>query len=111
MLTPAEFRKLALSMPEAVEGSHFENADFRVRGRIFATLRASEGHAVLKLTPDEQRLLMEVNPGQFEPVAGSWGMKGWTAVRLETADPETVRHAMAMAWRNVAPKKLHKANI
>jgi hypothetical protein len=106
MLTQADFRVLALSMPEVEEGSHFENADFRVRGKIFATLREADGRAVLKLQPGEQSLLMEVNPGLFEQLPGQWGMKGWTRMRLDMADAERARHAMTMAWRNAAPKKL-----
>jgi hypothetical protein len=108
MLTQAEFRMIALSMPEAEEGSHFENADFRVRGKIFATLREADGRAVLKLAPGEQSLLMEVNPGLFEPMPGQWGMRGWTGIRLEMAEADVARHAITMAWRNVAPKKLRR---
>jgi hypothetical protein len=99
-----KFRVLALGFPEAVEACHFETADFRVRGKIFATLRAADGRAVLKLSPDEQQLVMGTSPGMFEPVKGSWGQKGWTRVALDRADAETVRHAMGMAWRSVAPK-------
>lgn len=101
-----EFRALALTFPEAVEASHFETADFRVRNKIFATLREADGRAVLKLSPDEQQLVMATSPGLFEPVKGSWGQKGWTRVVLNRADAETVRHAMGMAWRSVAPRKL-----
>jgi hypothetical protein len=101
-----EFRALALNFPEAAEASHFDTADFRVRGKIFATLREADGRAVLKLSPDEQQLLMAASPGLFEPIKGSWGQKGWTRVVLERADAETVGHAMGMAWRSVAPKKL-----
>ena len=98
-----EFRAIALSFPEAVESSHYESADFRVRGKIFATLREADGRAVLKLSPDQQALLMETSPGLFEPVKGSWGLKGWTRVVLNEADEATVRHAMEFAWRSVAP--------
>ncbi|MEP9386121.1 MmcQ/YjbR family DNA-binding protein [Mesorhizobium sp. KR9-304] len=101
-----EFRALALTFPEATESSHFETADFRVRNKIFATLRESDGRAVLKLSPDEQQLVMATSSGMFEPIKGAWGMKGWTRVVLDRAEAETVRHAMAMAWRSVAPKKL-----
>src|SRR5688572_27747719 len=101
-----EFRALALNFPEAIESSHFDTADFRVRDKIFATLREADGRAVLKLAPDEQQLVMATSPGSFEPVNGSWGLKGWTRVLLDRADAETVRHAMGMAWRTVAPKKL-----
>ncbi|MBX3583610.1 MAG: MmcQ/YjbR family DNA-binding protein [Rhizobiaceae bacterium] len=98
-----EFRAIALSFPEAVESSHFESADFRLRGKIFATLREADGRAVLKLSPDQQKLLLETAPGLFEPVKGSWGLKGWTRVVLDRADEATVRHAMEYAWRSVAP--------
>ena len=101
-----EFRAMALTFPEAGESSHFDTADFRVRNKIFATLREADGRAVLKLSPDEQQLVMATSSGIFEPIKGSWGMKGWTRVVLDRADPETVRHAMGMAWRSVAPKRL-----
>ena len=105
-MTKDEFRALAASFPEAAAGSHFDTRDFRVRGRIFATLREEDGRAVLKLSPDEQQLLMAAEPGLFEPVGGAWGAKGWTRVALEAADQEAVRHAMAMAYKSVAPKRL-----
>jgi len=103
-----EFRRLALTFPEAVASGHFDVADFRVRNKIFATLREADGRAVLKLSPDQQQLLMETAPGLFEPVKGSWGQKGWTRVVLDRADADTVRHAMNLAWRSVAPKVLSK---
>ena len=77
-----------------------------MRNKIFATLRSADGRAVLKLSPDEQQLVMAASPGVFEPVKGSWGLRGWTRVALDRADTPTVRHAMGMAWRLVAPKKL-----
>jgi hypothetical protein len=110
-MTADEFRALALSFPQATEGSHFDTADFRVGKKIFATLRESDGRAVLKLSPDEQQLLMETGRGIFVPIKGSWGLKGWTQIILEQADAETVRHAMGFAWKSVAPKKLTKAQL
>jgi hypothetical protein len=106
MMTQAEFRNLALGFPESKQGSHFDVMDFRVKGRIFATLRESDGRAVLKLSPDEQQLLMATTPDMFEPVKGGWGLKGWTRVTLGEVDKETMRHAMTMAWKSVAPKQL-----
>ena len=105
-MTADEFRALAASFPEASAGSHFDTHDFRAGGRIFATLREADGRAVLKLSPDEQQLLMATTPGVFEPVSGAWGRKGWTRVILEDADPAVVRHAMGKAFRSVAPKRL-----
>lgn len=106
MVRQQEFRDMALGFPEAVEASHFDVADFRVRGKIFASLREKDGRAVLKLASDQQRLLMETSAGLFEPVNGSWGLKGWTKADLDRIDKETLRHAMSMAWRSVAPKSL-----
>ena len=107
-MTADEFRALALAFPDAIEGRHFDSADFRAGGRIFATLRAADARAVLKLSPDAQLLLMATSPESFEPVKGSWGQKGWTRVILEASDAATVRHAMTKAWRSVAPKRLLK---
>lgn len=106
MISQDEYRALALSLPEAVESSHFESADFRVRNRIFATLRERDGHAVVKLTPDEQRLMVETMPGILAAIPGGWGLKGWTRLDLAAASLEDARHVLAVAWRNVAPKKL-----
>lgn len=106
MLTDEEYMQMALGFPEAVQAGHFDVTDFRVRGKIFATLRPKDGRAVLKLSPDQQRLLMETSAAMFMPLPGSWGQKGWTQVLLAQADEAGVRHAMAMAWRSVAPKAL-----
>jgi len=110
-MTADEFRALALGFPDAVESSHFDTADFRVGKKIFATLRESDGRAVLKLSPNDQQLLKETGRGIFVPIKGAWGMKGWTQIMLDRADAETVRHAMAFAWKSVAPKKLAKAHL
>jgi hypothetical protein len=108
MITQDVYRALALSLPEAVESSHFDTADFRVGNKIFATLRDSDGRAVVKLSPDEQRLMVETMPGVLAAIPGSWGLKGWTRVDLEKATEEEAGHILAMGWRNVAPKKLQK---
>jgi len=83
------------------------HADFRVRGRIFATLGwPDDAWAMVKLTPEEQALFVEVEPAAFEPAPGGWGRRGSTRVRLETVEPVTVQSALVTAWRRVAPKKL-----
>jgi hypothetical protein len=109
-MTPDAFRKLALSLPEAVASSHFDVPDFRVDGKIFATAGRIDGKAVLKLTPDQQQMLSEAEPSMFAPVPGGWGRKGWTNLVLAKADARTAKSALWMAWRNTAPKKLLKAH-
>src|SRR5579859_8156180 len=50
-----DFRRIALSLEGAEEGSHMGHADFRVGGRIFATLASiDQGYGNLMLTPQEQ---------------------------------------------------------
>ncbi|MEP7210788.1 MAG: MmcQ/YjbR family DNA-binding protein [Alphaproteobacteria bacterium] len=108
-MTPAAFLKLALSLPEAVESSHFDQRDIRVRGKIFASPgeRANDA-AVLKFTPEQQQMLCEAEPEIFVAVPGGWGAKGWTQLFVPKADAATARSALWTAWRNVAPKALQK---
>jgi hypothetical protein len=83
--------------------------DFRVRGKIFATLGyPDDGWGVVKLTPDEQQFFARIDPAIFRPVPGGWGKKGSTNVRLESATDDTLWPALVAAWRNVAPKRLAK---
>ncbi len=107
MATIADFRRIALSLPEAAEGAHMGHPDFRVRKKIFASLGVPDkGWGVVKLTPEQQQLLMGAEPGVFKPAAGAWGRRGWTHVRLAAVDRTTLKSALAMAWRNTAPKSL-----
>ena len=106
-MSASRFRKLALSLPEAVEGAHQGHADFRVGQRVFATLGyPDESWGMVKLTPEQQTMLVEAEPEMFRPVPGGWGKQGATNVHLAKADAKTLRSALGMAWRNVAPKAL-----
>lgn len=102
-----DLRRIALSLPEVEEKAHFGKADFRVRNRIFASL-PSDARGVLKLTPDEQAMLVDAEPGIFNPVKGGWGRQGWTEIALDAADETTLASGLTMAWRNVAPAALKK---
>jgi hypothetical protein len=100
------FRAMALSLPDAVESAHMGNPDFRVGGRIFATLSGQAlGRGVLKLTPEQQAEFVAELPEVFEPVQGGWGRMGMTYLVLDRADEETMRGALATAHRNVAAKQ------
>lgn len=103
-----DLRRIALSLPEAAEKSHFGKPDFRVRDRIFATL-PDAGRAVLKLTPEQQEIMSQAEPAIFRPVPGAWGRKGWTSIDLAAADETSLRSALSAAWRNVAPNALLKS--
>ena len=100
------FRSFALALPEAEEGAHQGTADFRVRGRIFATLRAEDGRAVVKLLPEQQEMMAGAEPAVFSQVTGGWGRQGWTLMDLAACDEATLRSALLTAWRNIAPKRL-----
>jgi hypothetical protein len=106
-VTVAAFRRLALSLPEAVEGAHMGHADFRVGGKIFATLGAPDASfGAVMLTPEQQRAFVESYPKAFVPVKGGWGLKGATNVVLAGATEKTLLPGLAAAWRNRAPKTL-----
>ena len=109
-MTPDEFRRLALRLPEAVEGAHQGHADFRVGGRVFATLGyPNDKFAVVMLSPQDQDLVVRDHPEAFTPVAGKWGAKGSTVVRLSAVGPRdtaAVEAALEAAWRKRAPKRL-----
>jgi hypothetical protein len=106
-VTPATFRRLALSLPEASEGAHMGHADFRVRNKIFATLGSPDpGWGMVRLTPEQQQILVEAEPATFRAAAGAWGRRGSTNVRLAAVDAATLESALGMAWRNTAPKSL-----
>ena len=107
LVTIPDFRRTALSLPEATEGAHMGHPDFRVRNKIFASLGVpGAGWGMVKLTPEQQEVVMAAEPGVFEPAAGAWGRRGCTHVRLAGVDRTTLRSALAMAWRNTAPKTL-----
>jgi len=108
-MTPNEFRELALSFPEAIESAHMHHPDFRVAGKIFATLGyPNENSATVKLSPDEQKEFVRSNSDVFQPAKGAWGRQGSTIVDLPAATMNIVREALTAAWRNIAPKRLTK---
>lgn len=105
-MTAEDFRSLALSFPEASEASHVGHPDFRVRGKIFATLGPDETWGVVKLTAGQQSVFIRSEPDVFQPVSGAWGRRGCTYVRLAVATEASARQALGAAWRNTAPKRL-----
>lgn len=104
-MTAKGFRNLALSMPGAIEAEHMGHPDFRVNGKIFATLWDDMKSGMVKLTPELQRELVAENPEMFAPVNGAWGANGATRVILEHADEDTLGRAMTEAFKRTAAKK------
>jgi hypothetical protein len=105
-MTPSQFRKLALSFAGVSESAHMNHPDFRVGGKIFATLGyPDKEHGMVVLPPDEQARLIKSHPKVFAPAKGAWGNRGSTTVRLDAVDASTLKSALEIAWRNKAAKK------
>src|SRR5271154_2688706 len=96
----SDFRRIALSLAGAEEGAHMGAADFRVGGRIFATLASQkQGHGNLMLTPEIQAEFVREQPDVFLPVAGGWGRMGATHIRLAAAHEDVLEGALHTAWK------------
>jgi hypothetical protein len=110
-MNAGRFRELALDLPEAVESEHMDHPDFRVRGKIFATLGPDGSWGGLKLTPAQQAGLAGAEPGVYAPFPGGWGARGFTRVALGRARVPSVRQALVLAWANAAPRKLAREHL
>jgi len=100
-------REVPRRLPEVTEEAHMGHPDFRVCGKIFATLCApDEQWGMVKLTPEQQDAFVESAPRVFTPVKEGWGFRGATNVRLSAATPRTLRPALMTAWSNAAPRSL-----
>jgi hypothetical protein len=104
-----DFRRIALSLEGAEEGSHMGAADFRVQGKIFATLASQdEGYGNLKLTPEQQADFVRELPDVFLPIHGGWGRMGMTHIRLAKATEDVLAGALRTAWKLRVEKNTKK---
>jgi hypothetical protein len=100
MMTADDFRRLALRLEGAEEGSHMGAVDFRVGGRIFATLASQDqGYGNLMLSPAQQTEFVREQPNIFLPIAGGWGRMGATHIRLAAANEDVLAGALHTAWK------------
>ena len=110
-MSAADFRRIALSLEGAEESSHMGAADFRVGGRIFATLASeAQGYGNLMLTPEHQAAFVEERPDVFLPIHGGWGRMGATHIRLAAANEDLLTGALRMAWTLRVNKNKTTAN-
>jgi hypothetical protein len=113
MLTVDGYRRIALGLDGVIEKSHMGHPDFRVNGRIFATIQTDERGALM-LRPDQQRMFIRDHPDMFVPESGAWGLQGSTRVIFAAADEDVVGEAMTLAWQNrvqaAPPKKKPTTN-
>ena len=106
-MTPAAFRKIALSLPETEERQHMSHPDFRVAGKIFSTLGYPDNaRGMVKLSPEDQHNFSKDYPDAFIPVKGTWGKRGATSVILKSVSKDILQKAIHAAWRFNAPKRL-----
>lgn len=99
-MTAADFRRIALSLEGAEEGSHMGAIDFRVGGRIFATLAAvKQGYGNIMITPDQQAAFVADAPGVFVPIPGGWGKNGATHIKLAAVAEDVLADALRTAWK------------
>jgi hypothetical protein len=100
-MTEREFRRIALGHDGALEAGHMGHPDFRVNGRVFATLQPQRAAGMVKLTPEQQAHFVDSHDG-FMPESGAWGRQGCTRVLLASVDAEALGEAMTLAWRNAS---------
>ena len=96
----AGFRRIVLALDGVTEGAHMGHPDFRLGGRIFATLNADETTGMVKLPVDQQARFLQADPA-FRPASGAWGLQGSTLIDLQATDEEVVGEAATIAWQNV----------
>lgn len=104
MMTEQAFRRMALGLTEAVEGAHMGHPDFRVNGRIFATLQPARNCGMVNLTPEQQQRMLRDAPAIFSPESGAWGRQGCTRVHLDVAEEDIVGEALTLAWSNTVTR-------
>lgn len=98
-MTDDDFRYLALSLPGSIESAHMDHPDFRINGKIFATLRyPDERWGMVKLSPEDQHSFAQKQPDVFVPINGAWGRQGATGVRLEAVGTDALEEALRLAW-------------
>ena len=101
-MTPTQFRRIVLGLPNVVEASHMSHPDFRAaNGRIFATLNEDETRGMASLMPEQQADFIARAPKTFIPAAGAWGRGGSTMIDLKSADVELVGEAVTLAWQRI----------
>jgi hypothetical protein len=109
-MTREELISFALGLPEAVESAHHGTRDFRVRARIFLTM-PDQDYCVVRLTPEQQHMVLAMSPKETMAVPGGWGQRGSTRLYFGLADDALVQDLVRRSWQNVAPKTLQRQYV
>lgn len=110
--TADDFRRIALGLQGVAEGAHMGHPDFRVHGKVMASLTADLQRGSMKLTPDAQAACITDQPQAFAPASGAWGRQGWTVVQLDAVSIDALGEALTLAWQAMpakAPARARKA--
>jgi hypothetical protein len=110
-MTSDQFRALALNLRDAVEGAHMGHPDFRVNGRVFASLYPNGLDAMVKLAPEQQQEFVNSDADAFEAASGAWGRQGCTTVHLSLIEEDRLGEALTLAWQNAMNSKPVKRNV
>lgn len=105
MITAADLRLFALSLPEAEERSHWGKASFRVRNKLFAVIQEDEVSVIVKTTDDDRMAYTAMDPAIFS-IPASHSSLNYMLVQMNLIDPEEMHGLLLQAWRLVAPKRL-----
>jgi hypothetical protein len=104
-MTPNGFRRIALGLTDVIEGAHHGHADFRVGGRVFASLGYPDDKwGMVVLTPEQQKSWVRDYPKEFVPAKGKWGEQGATTVHLRSVSEESVGETLTLARQNAVAK-------
>jgi hypothetical protein len=109
-MTREELISFALGLPEAVESAHHGTRDFRVRSRIFLTM-PDQDYCVVRLTPEQQHMVLAMSPNETMVVPGGWGLRGSTRLYFGLADDALVQDLVRRSWQNAAPKTLQRQYV
>jgi hypothetical protein len=109
-MTREELISFALGLPEAVESAHHGTRDFRVRARIFLTM-PEQDYCVVRLTPEQQHMVLAMSPNETMAVPGGWGQRGSTRLYFGLADDALVQDLVRRSWQNAAPKTLQRQYV
>lgn len=100
MVTPAAVRRIALALPDAAEQDHHGFPSFRVGGKIFATLPATE-HVNVMVDEGEVHAMVAMHPAACEELWWGKRLRG-VRVNLAAATLRVVGELLEDAWRRKA---------
>lgn len=105
-VSEAQFKKIALSFPEAHEKSSYGNPAIFVAKKFFTRLRKEDDSVVLIVgSIDEREMMIESDPKTFH-ITEHYRDYPSVLVRIGRINEKVLRAMLERRWRAIAPKKL-----